>query len=94
MSIYYYRLCYLIDNGDIEIDTIVASSRSLSTTICQALVTISDYDMYFHEPLRIECKAELNSPDAVIDGQKVQQYDACKHILSFYDGKPADYANT
>ncbi|MGH1375738.1 MAG: hypothetical protein ACRBCK_05240 [Alphaproteobacteria bacterium] len=77
----YNQVRELVERGDLEIDLVLASSRSCSTVICQALSTIADYDTYFHEPLRISSKATLND-DVTIDGQSARSYDPYQHMLS------------
>lgn len=79
----YNRVRELVQEGKVEIDLVLASSRSCSTVICQGLSTIADYDAYFHEPLRIATKGELND-DVAIDGQSAQDYDPYQHMISKY----------
>ncbi len=79
----YNRVRELVQEGKVEIDLVLASSRSCSTVICQGLSTIADYDAYFHEPLRIATKGALND-DVAIEGQSAQDYDPYQHMISKY----------
>ncbi len=81
----YEKLKKLIKKGKIEIDLVLSPSRSYSTAICQTLVTIADYDKYFHESLGISSTRELLADNNRSTGRPAVFYDTYDHIIEEYD---------